>query len=76
LINGGSAGGQRLQVYGTRLNAGVTPYALPRLPTNNWQQFTIPLSSLGVANVGNFSGIISRTPAAGHSPFFTWMTSS
>ena len=69
-INGGSAGGQRLQVYGTRLNAGVTPYALPRLPTNNWQQFTIPLSSLGVANVGNFSGIYIQDTSGGAQPVF------
>jgi hypothetical protein len=69
-INGGSTGGQRLQAYGTRLNVGVTAYTLPRLPTNKWQQITIPLSSLGVANVTNFSGIYIQDTSGGAQPVF------
>jgi len=69
-INGGSTGGQRLQAYGTRLNVGVTAYTLPRLPTNKWQQITIPLSSLGVANVTNFSGIYIQDTIGGAQPVF------
>lgn len=69
-INGGSAGGQRLQVVGTRLNVGATASALSRLPTNNWQQVTIPLSSLGVANVTNFSGIYIQDTSNGAQPVF------
>jgi hypothetical protein len=55
-INGGASGGQQLNVYGTVTNSTRTAYPL-RLGTNTWQQITIPLSTLGVANATNFSGI-------------------
>ena len=69
-INGGSVGGQRLQVLGTRLNVGATAYALSGLTANSWQQITIPLSSLGVANVTNFSGINIQDTSGGAQPVF------
>lgn len=52
--HGGSAGGQRLQVY-AETNGGAAPaYTLPgALPANTWQHFTIPLATLGVANRSN-----------------------
>ncbi len=61
--NGGPSGGQKLQIYGllhigTTNNAGTSGYSLPPLPTNAWQQFTIPLSAIGVANKSNFTGIV------------------
>jgi alpha-N-arabinofuranosidase len=55
-INGGAAGGQQLNVYGTLTNSAKTAYPL-KLGTNVWQQITIPLSTLGVASATNFSGI-------------------
>ena len=67
-VNGGSTGGQRLQVYGTILDVGGTAYTLSKLPTNNWQQITIPLSSLGMANVSNFSGIEIQDATGGAQP--------
>jgi len=52
-INGGSSGGQQLQVY-AELSSGAKPaVALPTL-TTNWQQITLSLASLGVANQPNF----------------------
>jgi len=54
-INGGATGGQLLQVVGNRNGAGQSSYALGAL-TSGWQQITIPLSSLGVANVTDFDG--------------------
>jgi alpha-L-arabinofuranosidase len=69
-VNGGTTGGQRLQAVGSRLNVGQTAYALPKLPTNGWQQITIPLSSLGVANVTNFSGIYIQDTSGGAQPVF------
>jgi hypothetical protein len=69
-VNGGSTGGQRLQVYGTILDVGGTAYTLSKLPTNNWQQITIPLSSLGMANVSNFSGIEIQDATGGAQPVF------
>ncbi len=53
-INGGSTGGQQENVYGTLAGAGQAGYYLT-LGTG-WQQFTIPLSTLGVANKTNFTG--------------------
>lgn len=53
--NGGSGGGQKLQVYvqyGANGTSG-TAYALSPLTANTWQQFAIPFSALGVANVTN-----------------------
>jgi len=54
--HGGSAGGQRLQVY-AEYNGGVgTTYTLPgSLPANTWQHFVIPLSVLGVASRPNLN---------------------
>jgi hypothetical protein len=71
-LNGGTNGGQKLQVYGllhvgTAGNTGQGQYFwLGTLPTNSWQQFIVPLSALGVANCTNFTGfaIQDRTGTA------------
>ena len=63
-INGGVAGGQRLQVFGTRLNTSTPAYALSRLSTN-WVQVLVPLSTLGVANVSDFTGIEIQDTSGG-----------
>ena len=44
-INGGSAGGQLLQVQATLNGAAQTVVTLPALAANSWQQVSIPLSS-------------------------------
>ena len=58
-INGGTGGGQQLQMYGN-LGPGNTAqaprYALNILAPNLWQQCVVPLSFLGVANATNFTG--------------------
>lgn len=61
-INGG-VGGQQLQMFGmrdtTNQNAWQRPgYTLPILGTNTWQQLTISLSALQVANASNFTGFV------------------
>ena len=68
-VNGGSTGGQLLQVnaeYGT--NTGPS-YPLPSaLAANTWQQYTIPLTSLGVAaatNVNRFTIQLTSSGASG-----------
>jgi len=72
-INGGSAGGQQLQVYG---NLGSAPtaqgprYQLNILPANTWQQYTIPLSFLGVAGATNFSGFAIQDSTGSAQPAF------
>jgi len=53
--HGGSSGGQRLQVYFSYPNNTSGPVvSLPAgLLANTWQQYTIPLSSLGAASASN-----------------------
>lgn len=56
-VNGGS-GGQSLRVYAELSGVGQTNYDLPgTLAANTWQQFVIPLSTLGVAGKPNLSRI-------------------
>jgi hypothetical protein len=72
-INGGSSGGQKLQVVGlSGLSNGVAQlsYSLGTLQTNVWQHFTIPLSSLGVANATNFTGIFIQSSIFSSQPVF------
>jgi alpha-L-arabinofuranosidase len=67
-INGGT-GGQSVQVWGTLDNNAQTPYALPTL-TSGWQQITIPLATLGVANKSNFDGIWIQGTTGSAQPTF------
>ncbi|HET7500961.1 MAG TPA: hypothetical protein VFK02_08165 [Kofleriaceae bacterium] len=56
-INGGPTGGQRLHVASTLNDSGQPGGVdIPPLVANTWQQVTIPLASLGAANVPSFSG--------------------
>ncbi len=55
-INGGSTGGQKVEVWGMLDGANQKDDYLGALKTNTWQQFTIPLSALGVAGKPNCSG--------------------
>ena len=70
-LNGGSSGGQHLQVYGL-LNGGgqSATYALGSVAANTWQQFTVPLSALGVANQATFSGFVIQDSAGTTEPTF------
>jgi hypothetical protein len=70
-INGGPAGGQQLQVAGTVVtNTAVASSALPPLATNTWQQFSIPLSALGLAHTNNCSGIWIQSTLGSSQPVF------
>jgi hypothetical protein len=63
--NGGTNGGQVLQVsasFGT--NTGPTVRLAP-LPTNAWSQYTVSLSSLGVANATNLNKITLQLTSYG-----------
>lgn len=75
-LNGGSTGGQQLQVYGL-LHVGSTNnfaqgarYSLVTLSPNTWQQFTVPLSALGVANQANFTGFVIQDATGSPQPVF------
>jgi hypothetical protein len=56
-LNGGAGGGQVLSVAGTLSGAHQSLYTLPALTANTWQQFTVSLASIGVANEPSFDGI-------------------
>ncbi|HKI68998.1 MAG TPA: glycoside hydrolase family 44 protein, partial [Verrucomicrobiae bacterium] len=75
-VNGGTSGGQRLQMYGL-LHVGSTNnfaasqrYSLSPLTANAWQQVTVPLSLLGVANSNNFTGFVIQDSTGAAQPTF------
>jgi len=68
--NGGSAGGQKLQVFpGNFTGAGVgAAYALPALTAGTWTQFSIPLSTIcpaGTTNIDRFSFQLTTSGTTG-----------
>jgi len=55
-VNGGSTGGQLLQVQGT-LNGGPNAaYPLPPIQANTWTRVVVPLKAIGVWGANNFDG--------------------
>jgi len=70
-LNGGSTGGQQLQMYGD-LSTGVqsSRYHLAAPLADTWRQYTVPLSALGVANATNFTGFAIQDSAGGTEPVF------
>ncbi len=54
-IHGGPTGGQLLQVYAELNGTGQPAVTLSPLVANTWQQITISLAALGVANKPDFS---------------------
>lgn len=75
-LNGGTNGGQKLQIYGllhlgSNNNAGSgRSYSLGTLQTNVWQQFTVPLAAMGVANTNNFTGFVIQDRLGVPQPIF------
>jgi hypothetical protein len=68
-INGGATGGQLLQVYTSRNGSGQAGYPLSPL-ASGWRQITIPLASLGVANVTDFDGVYIQDRSGTSQPTF------
>jgi alpha-N-arabinofuranosidase len=64
-LDGGAKGGQSVQIVGLLDGTGQEAYVLPALTANTWKQFTIPLSSLGVANQSNCDGFYFQLTASG-----------
>jgi alpha-L-arabinofuranosidase len=69
-INGGPTGGQNVQVYATLGHASRPAVSLPLLAANTWQPITLSLSSLGIANRTNFTGIGFQGASPGAKPVF------
>ncbi len=72
-LNGGPEGGQQLQMYanlGTPIVTQNARYPLNTPLANTWQQYTIPLSALGVANQTHFSGFAIQDSGGSAEPTF------
>jgi hypothetical protein len=71
--NGGTNGGQQIQVQGLLGNVNPPPnvyYRTVLLP-NTWQKITVPLTALGVADKTNFTDIwIQLTPGGASGEFY------
>ncbi|MEO7299721.1 MAG: alpha-L-arabinofuranosidase [Verrucomicrobiota bacterium] len=69
-INGGTNGGQRLQVQAL-LNGTAQPgVTLAPLATNLWQQISLSLASLGVSNKSNMDGFWIQSSIGSAQPVF------
>ena len=75
-LNGGANGGQSLQVYGlldangSANDAQNGRYYMSAPPANTWVQYTVPLSTLGVASMTNFTGFVIQDSACMSEPTF------
>jgi len=68
--NGGASGGQRLQVLAQFGSSTGPASQLAALPANTWKQFTIPLTTLGVASVSNLNRFNLQLTTSGTSGTF------
>lgn len=70
-VHGGSAGGQRLNVYATHMVNGVNEngplVAVPIPAANAWSEVLVSLTSLGVAN-GSLTGLVWQDATGGSQP--------
>src|SRR6266850_7212479 len=69
-VNGGSPGGQSVQVQATRGGTAQVAVVLAPLPVNSWRQDTVSLASLGVATVADFDGFWLQVQNSGTAPTF------
>jgi hypothetical protein len=56
-IHGGSAGGQTLNVIALRNDVSQPPVPIGPLAPGEWREIVIPLEQLGIANVGDLTGL-------------------
>jgi len=69
-INGGSAGGQQVQVQAQLGNSPQTAVQIGPLPADTWRQINLSTAALGVAGQPNFTGFWIQ--AEGNSPVPTF----
>jgi hypothetical protein len=71
--NGGTAGGQILEVYVQYNNSASSGpvYPLPPLPKNSWEGFSLSLNELGLAGVTNISQLNFELTGAGTTGLFS-----
>lgn len=69
-INGGSTGGQILQVYATVNFSGQPAVPIGAIAANTWQKITIPLASLGVDNNPNVTSFVIQNTGTAAPTFY------
>jgi len=69
-LNGGASGGQLLSLQALTNGHPVLATNLAPLPVNAWQQFTIPLASLGLTNQTSFDGFYVQDRSGTTQPAF------
>ena len=69
-INGGSTGGQLLQIQAELSGNPQTVVKLPALAANAWRKVTIPLAALGVQNKPDVDGFWIQSQSGGTQPTF------
>jgi len=69
-INGGPKGEQELKVQGHANGNGLAITNLPTLTANKWQQFTIPLATLGITNQVQMDGFWIQDRTGSPQPTF------
>jgi hypothetical protein len=68
--NGGSTGGQIVQIYLQFGTNSAAAYQLPALPTNSWRQFIVPFSTLNVTNLTNLNRLNFQLTSYGSTSAF------
>src|SRR5438093_2705251 len=68
--HGGTTGGQKVQIYAEYGTNTAPVYPLSALAANTWQQFVIPLSTLGVANATNLNRLTFQLTSSGSAATF------
>jgi hypothetical protein len=63
--NGGTNGGQIVQIYLQHGTNSAPAYQLPALPANTWRQFNLSFPTLGVAGVTNLNRLNFQLTASG-----------
>ncbi len=69
-INGGTTGGQSVELIALLSSNQQTPYVLPPLVKNTWTKFVIPLSALGIDNKSDLNGLWFKEAAGVNQPTF------
>jgi hypothetical protein len=69
-INGGTNGGQQVQVQGVLGSTSQAAVQLAPLPTNSWRQINLSMMALGVANQPNFTGFWIQAEGSSNVPTF------
>ncbi|HEY5809341.1 MAG TPA: hypothetical protein VIT67_15310 [Povalibacter sp.] len=69
-INGGATGGQTLNVIGLRNDVAQPAVNVGPLAANTWQEVSIPLAQLGIANAADLTGLWLQENAGADQPTF------